>query len=152
MANSEKERVEAFLLQQHIAVVGYSRDPKKFGAQVFEMLKTNGYQVYAVNPSGGSTPVGEPVYAAVPELPNHVRAVIIATKPDVTNEIIRQVAETGMNHVWVQQMSENNDTIRILEESQLSFVAKRCIFMYANPTGFHKFHRWLVGLFGRLPK
>ncbi len=152
MTISEKEKVEAFLSQQQIAVVGYSRNPKKFGAQVFDMLKTNGYQVYAVNPSGGSSLVGEPVYTAVSELPNHVRAALIATKPDITNEIIRQVAENGLTHVWVQQMSENMETIRILEESQLSFVAKRCIFMYANPTGFHKFHRWLVGLFGRLPK
>lgn len=149
---SEKEKVDVFLGQHHIAVAGFSRDPKKFGAQVFDMLKTKGYQLYAVNPSGGSTPAGEPVFSSLAELPGHVNAVIIATKPEVTNNVIRDAVEKGITHVWVQQMSENQDTIEILGQSRLNFVVGRCIFMHANPTGFHKFHRWLVGLFGRLPK
>jgi len=149
---SEKEKVDAFLSQQHIAVAGYSRDPKKFGAQVFDMLKTKGYQVYSVNPSGGTTPGGEPVYSSLSELPEHVTAALIVTKPEISNKLIRQAADEGLTHVWVQQMSDNHKTMEILEGSQLNFVAKRCIFMHANPTGFHKFHRWLVGLFGRLPK
>jgi uncharacterized protein len=149
---SEKEKVEAFLAQQHIAVVGYSRNAKKFGAQVFDMLKTKGYQAYAVNPAGGITPAGEPVYSSLSEMPELVKAALIVTKPEITNQLIGQAAEKGLTHVWVQQMSENQETISILEDSQINFVVQRCIFMHANPTGFHKFHRWLVGLFGRLPK
>lgn len=152
MANSDREKVDSFLAQQHIAVVGYSRDPKKFGAQVFDMLKIRRYQTYAVNPSGGKTSEGEPVFTSLSELPGNVKAALIATKPEITNEVIRQAVEKGLTHVWIQQMSENKDTIGILEGSGLSYVAQRCIFMHASPTGFHKFHRWLVELFGRLPK
>lgn len=149
---SEKEKVDAFLSQQHIAVAGYSHDPKKFGAQVYDMLKTKGYQAYAVNPSGGKTPSGEPVYSSMAELPDLVKAALIATKPEITNQVIGDAAEKGLTHIWVQQMSENQETIKILEQRKINSVIKRCIFMHANPNGFHKFHRWLVGLVGRLPK
>jgi uncharacterized protein len=148
---SEKEIVDAILSQQHIAVAGYSRDPKKFGAQVFDMLKTKGYLSYAVNPNGGSTPGGEPIYSALSDLPEFVKAAVIITKPEITNGLIRDAIEKGLTHVWVQQMSENQETIEVLGKSNLQFVVKRCIFMHANPSGFHKFHRWLAGIFGRLP-
>lgn len=149
---TEKEKIDVFLSQQHIAVVGFSRDAKKFGTQVFEMLKTRGYNVYPVNPAGGQTPDGGIVYPALGELPGEVKAAVILTKPAITNQVIKEAVKKGLSLLWVQQMSDNKETLPLLEQSGLTYITKRCIFMYANPGGFHKFHRWLVGLFGRLPK
>lgn len=149
---TEKEKIDAFLAQEHIGIAGYSRDPKKFGAQVFDLLKKNSYQVYAVNPAGGETPGNEPVFARIADLPAEVKALWIGVKPDVTNQLIAEAREKGITHVWVQQMAGNEKTQALLDASRMVAVSKRCIFMYANPTGFHKFHRWLLGLFGRLTK
>lgn len=152
MKQNDKHQVESFLAQKHIAVVGYSRNPQKFGYQVFDMLKTKGYQVYPVNPTGGLTPSGEQIFSSVAALPEQVKAALFAVKPDITNLIIKEASEKKLTHIWVQQMSENMATMEVLKQSQVMYVVKRCIFMHANPSGFHKFHRWLVGLFGRLPK
>ncbi|MDX9942125.1 MAG: CoA-binding protein [Bacteroidales bacterium] len=149
---TEKEIIDAFLSQKHIAVAGFSRDPRKFGAQVFEMLKTRDYRVYAVNPAGGETPGKEPIYGSIAELPDHVKALWIGLKPELTNRLIIEAGKRGMTHVWVQQMAGNKETLKLLNESEMLAVSKRCIFMHANPAGFHSFHRWLAGLFGRLPK
>ena len=49
--------------------------------------------------------------------------------------------------------SPNHETIRIAEEFNIELINKKCIYMFAEPVaGFHKFHRALVKLFGRLPK
>jgi len=152
MKQNDKHQVESFLAQKHIAVVGYSRNPQKFGYQVFDMLKTKGYQVYPVNPTGGLTHTGEQLFSSVSSLPEWVKAALIVLKPDITNTVIKEASEKKLTHIWVQQMSENLATMEILKQSQMVYVVNRCIFMHANPSGFHKFHRWLVGLFGRLPQ
>lgn len=152
MEQNDKVQVDSFLAQKHIAMIGYSHDPQKFGNQAFDMLKTKGYQVYPVNPSGGVTPSGEQIFSSVTALPGWVKAALIAVKPDITNVVIKEAFEKKLTHIWVQQMSENEETIELLKQSQIIFVVRRCILMHANPSGFHKFHRWLAGLFGRLPK
>ncbi|MEE4178239.1 MAG: CoA-binding protein, partial [Bacteroides sp.] len=149
---TEKQKIDAFLSQRHIAVAGYSRDPKKFGAQVYNLLKTRGYQVYAVNPAGGETPEKETIFCRIADLPDNVKAVWIGTKPEVTNQLIGEARNKEITHLWVQQMAGNEETQTLLDGSGLTGISKRCIFMYANPSGFHKFHRWLAGFFGQLPK
>jgi predicted CoA-binding protein len=149
---TEKQRIESFLAQKNVAVVGYSRNPKKFGAVVFKTLATKGYNLFAVNPAGGSTPDGEMVYATISELPAEVTAVVILTKPEQTNSEVTKAIGRGINHIWVQQMSQDKDTIPMLENSGVVYVAKRCILMHSNPSGLHKFHRSLAKLFGLLPK
>ena len=149
---TEKQKIEAFLAQEHIAVAGFSRDPRKFGAQVYELLKNNHYKVYAVNPAGGETPDKKPVYSSITDLPENVKALWIGVKPEITNRLIREAGERGFRHVWVQQMAGDRETLDLLNESEMLSVSKRCIFMFANPTGFHKFHHWLSGFFGRIPK
>lgn len=149
---TEKQKIDFFLSQRYIAVVGYSRDAKKFGAQVYDLLRTKGYQVFAVNPAGGETLGKEPIFSCIADLPDEVKALWIGTKPEVTNQLIGEARDKGINHLWVQQMAGNEETHAKLDNSGMNYISKRCIFMYANPTGFHKFHRWLAGLFGQLPK
>ena len=45
-----KTTVTDFLSQRVLAVVGASRDPKKFGNSIYRELKRKGYKVLPVNP------------------------------------------------------------------------------------------------------
>ena len=45
---STKAAVENFVGQHKLAVVGVSRDTKKFGNMAYKALKEKGYQVYGV--------------------------------------------------------------------------------------------------------
>lgn len=149
---ASKESIDAFLAQQHIAVAGYSRNPKKFGTILFNTLKEKGYEMYAVNPSGGTTADGQPVYQDIAALPPHVKALVVVTRPEVTVGVLDQALQKGIDNIWIQQMSDNKEVLGRLNQSPVNHVSGSCILLHAQPTGFHKFHRWIAGVFGRLPQ
>lgn len=65
---------------------------------------------------------------------------------------MRQAAAAGIKRVWLQQGAEARAAIHLAESKEMSVVAGECMLMFAEPAGFgHRAHRWLKGLFGRLP-
>lgn len=147
-----KEHIDAFLSQQHIAVAGYSRNSRKFSTIAYQTLKEKGYQVYPVNPAGGTTPEGQEIYARIADLPQQVKALLIITSPKVSAELVQQALQKGIDKVWIQQMSDSVQARELLESSGIHHVIGRCILMHASPRGIHRFHRRIMELFGRIPK
>ncbi len=147
-----KKEIEIFFEPKKLAIVGVSRDAKKFGHLVFKDLKAKGYSVYPVNPNADKID-GERCYKSVKDLPDDIRSVLILTPKQETDSILMEVINKGIINIWVQQMSETNQTIKIAEEYQKEIIHKKCIYMFAEPvTGIHKFHRAILKLFGMLPK
>ncbi len=147
-----KSDIQSFLQPKRFAIAGVSRNPGKFGRVVYNDLKKQGYTLYPINPNLSEIE-GEKVYSTVGELPADVKHLFIATAKKDTDEVLRQAIQKGIMNVWVQQMSETPDTIKIAAESNVQLISKKCIFMFADPVnGVHKFHRCLMGIFGRLPK
>ena len=147
-----KKEIETFFEPKKLAIVGVSRDAKKFGHLVFKDLKAKGYSVCPVNPNTDKIN-GDRCYRSVKELPDDIRSVLILTPKQETDSILREVINKGIINIWVQQMSETNQTIKIAEEYQKEIIHKKCIYMFAEPvTGFHRFHRTILKLFGMLPK
>ncbi len=151
MKTSDKAQIDDFLGQQHIALAGYSHNPKKFGHQVYEILKQKGYTIHPVNPSGGTATGGEVVHQGLDTLPPEVETLLIMTKPEVTLQVAGQAVDKGLKRLWVQQMSGSKAVEDMLNGKQVDVVYNRCILLHANPTGIHKFHRRILGFFGRLP-
>ncbi len=148
----KKETINAFLASKKFAIAGVSRNPKKFGNIVFRELKEKGYELYPVNPNTKEIN-GIKCYNNVSELPGNIKQLVILTPKNVTDRVLRDAIKHGIKNIWVQQMSETRDTIKIAEEYQVELIHNKCIFMFAEPvTGFHRFHRTLLKLFGRLPK
>lgn len=150
--NTPKNKIKAFLSQKHIAVAGYSRDPKKFGSTVYQTLKQKGYNVYAVNPAGGITGDGDQIYTDVVSLPGQVKALLILTRPEITPSVVRQALQQGIDNIWIQQMSDDKDALEMLDLAGINYLTGRCILLHADPTGVHKFHRFILKIFGKLPK
>ena len=75
-----KTEVEEFIKSKRFAVVGVSRDPKKFGNTIYKELKGRGYEVYGVHPSANEIG-GEKCYPSLSALPGRVDAAILCTKP-----------------------------------------------------------------------
>jgi len=147
-----KEQINSFIEGKPIAIAGVSRSPRKFGYQVFNELKKKGYEVIPVNPHA-ETIDNDLCYKSVDDLPEQVESLLIVTQKNQTDAVLRDAIRKGIKNIWVQQMSETADTIRIAEEYSIELITGKCIFMFAEPvTGFHKFHRTLMKWFGRLPK
>jgi hypothetical protein len=50
----------------------------------------------------------------------------------------------------VQQQSETEQTLISAKRNDVNIVLGRCLFMYSNPKGFHKFHQRLSRIFGSI--
>ena len=147
-----RKDIERFFEPRKLAIAGASRNPKKFGNQIFKELLNRGYEVFPVNPHADEIE-GVKCYHSVSDIPGEVKSLLIVTPREHTDEVLREAINKGISNIWVQQMSETEDTIKIAEEYQVDVIYKKCIFMFAEPVaGIHKFHRTIVRIFGRLPK
>jgi predicted CoA-binding protein len=147
-----KTTVDDFLARRTLAVVGVSREGKKFGSTVYKELKSKGYTVFAINPKAEK--IGDdPCYPDLRSLPEPVEGVVVVVPPAQTEQVMRQVVESGIPRVWLQQGAESETAIRYGEEHGISVVHNECILMFAEPAAFpHRLHRWIWKILGKLPK
>lgn len=149
---TSRKSIETFLEEKKMAVTGVSRDPKKFGYQVYHALKNKGYEVYPLNPM--TTEIdGERCYQNLSEIPSHVNNLLILSSRDKTVAIVKDAIKKGIKNIWIQQMSDSKEAIDIATSGNVNLVSGQCILMFAEPVeGFHKFHRGVKKFFGALPK
>ncbi len=144
--------IESFLSTKKLAIIGASRNPKKFGRHVYDALKEKGFTVYGVNPMAESLD-GDPCYKDISSLPDEVDRVFIVTPPEKTADNVRQALDKGIRHIWIQQRSDTTEALELLKETDVNLIYNQCILMYAPPVkGAHKFHRFLNRLFGKYPR
>jgi hypothetical protein len=144
-------QIEDFIAAEPVAMVGVSRNPKKFGQMAFKELKEKGLNIIPVNPATGEI-LGIKAYPNVNALPPEVRAIIIMTKKDQTLGIVREAKLKGIKNIWIQQMADTREALKELEGTDINYITGECILMHYKPHSFHKFHRAINKFFGRFPK
>ncbi len=147
-----KAMIDDFLAQRTLAIVGVSRKAEKFGNSAFKELKTKGYQLFLVHPSG-EVILGEKSYTSLKDLPQKVGGVLVSVPPAEAEKVVREAHEVGITHIWLQQGAESQAAIEYCEQNGMCVVYGRCILMFAQPQAFfHKPHRWVMQLLGQMPK
>ena len=142
--------IESFIRCRRIAVVGASRNPHKFGHAALRELAARGYDVVPVHPSA-ETIAGIACVHHLGELPEPVEGVLIVLPPEKAKGALREAASSGVKNVWLQRGAESPEVIALAGDLGLSPITGKCILMYAPPVGgFHRVHRTVVRLFGRL--
>ena len=148
---TRKATVDDFVSQKSLAVVGASRDPKKFGSMAYRALKTRGYRLFPVNPKA-KTIDGDRCYPSLSTLPELVDGVLIVTPPHETEQVVQEAIRAGIRRVWMQKGAESDRAIQLCQESGISEVHGECILMFARDTAVpHRMHRWVWGVLGKLP-
>ena len=142
--------VDAFLANPALALVGMSRSGRNFGNFAYRELTRKGYRVYPVHPIA-DTLDGHRAYRRFADLPERVDAALIVVPPDEAARVVREAATAGIHHVWLQQGAESPQVLAACREAGVDAVAGECVLMFAQPTGYHKFHRWLWRILGKLP-
>lgn len=142
--------VGRFLSLEKYALAGVSRDPKKFGNQMFKDLRKKGMDVVPVNP-GAEAIDGVKCYRSVNELPPDIRGVIFMTPKEETLTVARETIARGIKDLWIQQGAESKSMIAELEKEDVNLIHNECIMMFWKPNGIHSFHRFLKKIFGGLP-
>jgi uncharacterized protein len=146
-----QKQIEEFLAVEPIAMVGVSRNPKKFGFTAFRELKEKGMNIIPINPHADEI-LGVKVYPDLKNLPVEAKGLIVMTPKSQTASVLRDARDKGFKHIWVQHMSESKDALKELEVSDINFITGQCILMYYKPHGIHKFHQKLKRFFGKYPK
>lgn len=149
---NSKKSVNEFLAQKKIAVVGVSRKKTKFGNAIYKELKQKGYQVFPINPRIIDYE-GDTCYPNLLSLPEKIDAVIINVPPAQTEQVVKEVKAAGIKKVWLQQGSQSDTAVKFCEENGIDCVSNECILMFAQPTAFfHRAHKWVWGVMGKLPQ
>ena len=97
------ELVGEFLDLKKIAVVGVS-DRRDTGCNAgYQRFKDAGYAVFAINPRIQSFK-GDPCYPDLRSLPEKPDGVFILANPAVTEAVVQQCVDLGVQHVWMHCM------------------------------------------------
>ncbi len=147
-----RTEIDAFLQERTVAVVGASRDRRKFGNTVYRELKQKGYRAIAVNPHADQIE-GDVSYPSVKNLPEAVNAVVLVVPPQQSESVVRDAAAAGIARIWLQPGSESPQVITLARTLSLSVIHGHCILMFLEPTAwFHRLHRGINRLLRKLPQ
>jgi predicted CoA-binding protein len=149
---NSRQSVDDFFAQKTIAVVGVSRSPNKFANMAFRELRQKGYRVVPVNPNA-DTVEGERCYHRLADIEPRPDAALIITPQAQTEGVVREAAAAGIRRLWIQQGADSEAALRLAEISGGTVVSGDCVLMFAEPAAFyHRLHRWVWKLLGRLPR
>jgi hypothetical protein len=142
--------IDAFVSRPALAMVGLSRSGRKFGNLACRELRSKGYRVYPIHPTAEIID-GVRCYRRFADLPEPVETLLIVVPPAQAVRVLREAAAAGIRHVWLQQGAESSEVLQLAHELGLDVVAGQCILMFTKPTSYHRVHRWLWDLLGKVP-
>lgn len=159
MTTSVEVKVQDFLSQKRIAVAGVSRDDSRHptGNLIYRRLKSTGHDVFPVNPHM-LTFEGDRCYPDLNSIPGGVDGVVIITRPEITEKIVRDCNEAGIRRVWMHRSIAKGSSVspeaeQYCRQHDISAIAGACPMMYGDGVDFgHTCMRWMLRLTGGLPK
>jgi uncharacterized protein len=152
-----KEAASEFLAIKRLAVTGVSRNAKDHGSNVvYKRLRDRGYEVFAVNPNADEVE-GDRCYHDLRSIPGGVEAVVIATRPEIAEETMRECADLGITHVWMHRGPGAGSVSKAAadygRQRGIAVIDGGCPCMF-EPTADlgHKAMRALLTLSGNVPR
>jgi predicted CoA-binding protein len=139
--------IQRFLAAPAIAVVGISRNTRKFGNAACRTLRDKGHRIYQIHRRAIRIDEHE-CFPRLADVPERVESVLIVVPRWEALDVIREAAAAGARCVWLQQGAESEAAVDLATSLGLDVVAGECVLMFANPTGIHRLHRGLRKLVG----
>ncbi|MCJ7514219.1 MAG: CoA-binding protein [Anaerolineales bacterium] len=146
--------VQGFLAQRTIAVVGVS-DRRETGCNLgYRKFKKAGYAVWPVNPRLTEFE-GAACFPDLKSIPEKPDAVFILANPMVTEQIVQQCIELGVQHVWMHCMmgtkpglasgmtSVSQEAVQRCREHGIAVIPGSCPNQFLNPDLGHSAMRVL---------
>lgn len=151
-------KVDDFLAQKRIAVVGVSRNNNHHpaGNLVYRRLKGTGHEVIPVAPHM-QTFDGDRCYPNLQSIPSNVDGVVIVTRPETTERIVRDCSDAGVRRVWMHESMAKGSSVspaavEYCQQHGISVIAGACPMMFGPGVDFgHTCMRWMMKLTGGLP-
>ena len=147
-----KQAIEQFLQCKNIAIVGMSSKSAKFGNLAYKELSKKDFTLYSIHPKAKKID-GVKCLTNFNDIEENIDGVLISVQPTETEKVVQAAYKAGIKNVWIQQGAQSDVAIQFCKDNGINVVYNECILMFAEPvTSFHKFHRWVWKIFGKLPK
>jgi predicted CoA-binding protein len=151
-------KVNDFLAQKRIAVVGVSRENGGHAAAnlIYRRLKKTGHDVFAVNPNMQAFD-GDRCYPNVRSIPGPIDGVVIVTRPEITERVVRECGDAGVRRVWMHRgmgkgSSVSENAAAYCRQHDITVIAGACPMMYGPGVDLgHTCMRWVLRLTRGLP-
>jgi predicted CoA-binding protein len=153
--NSYQQKITEFFNHKVIAIAGVSRNPKgEVGNLIYKKFKDEGFNVFPINPNADVIE-GDKCYTDLKSLPKKVEAVLIATNPKISVDVVKQCIETGVKVVWFHHSFGNGsfseEAAKLGEENGLIVIRSGCPMMFIKNADFgHRLIAFFMRTFGKL--
>ena len=144
---SLRDRLNTFLAQKRIAMIGVSRNPRDFSRHLFHDMKARGYEMIPVNPNAGEIE-GDTCFAHVRDIPGGVNAALLMTSAAESNRIVNECIEAGVERIWFYRAMGDGAVSRTAVEQcdtyGIEAIPGECPYMFMPDCGFpHNVHGWV---------
>ncbi len=120
--------IDRFKNAHHVAVVGATDNPNKFGYKVFKKLQHEGKIVYAVNPTK-ETIDGEKVYSKLSDITGPIDAISLIVNPLTGLQVLADAYTKGIRLVWCQPGAESPELIAWCAMNDMACIVDRCVLV-----------------------
>jgi len=117
-----EHQIADFLAENPIAVAGASTNRSKYGNMVLRCYLQNGRSAIPVNPHTATVEglTAVPTLSQCEVVPH---AVSIITPPDVTESIVQEALELGIQHLWMQPGAESDAAVAACQEAGINLIS-----------------------------
>ena len=123
-----QDLIKEFMAQKKFAIIGATNDTRKYGHEIFNILRRRGYEIYPVNPRLKILE-GVKCYPGLADIPVKVDVVDFVVPPEVTKTVLNECKRLGLDRIWLQPGSENEDAIAFCYENNLKVVHGVCVML-----------------------
>jgi hypothetical protein len=116
------------------AVVGATRNKKKYGYLIFRILADHGYTAYPVNPHY-ATIDKVPCYKSLKALPDVPEVVVLVVPPAVGEKVIGEAHSLGVGTIWMPPGAGSAAAIAACEEFRMAHVDDACVILAVKHWG-----------------
>lgn len=122
------KRIKEEMLEKKIWVVGGVTGRKeRFGYKIWKTLKEHNYKTYGVNPNYDEIE-GETIYHSVLDLPEKADVLNMVVGPNIAMKTLDEAKEIGIEYIWFQPGSFNNEVIAKAKELEFKILYNDCVY------------------------
>ena len=110
--------------RKSFAVMGVSRDPSKYGHEVFEALRGN-HTFYPINPKYSQVD-GHRCYASLDALPETPEVVVTALAPNVTEQLVPSCIARGIPLIWMPPECYTERAVELCHAADVAEIHEVC--------------------------
>jgi predicted CoA-binding protein len=119
-----------------VAIIGASRNRRKFGNKALRAFEHKGYRVLAINPNEREVE-GHRTFASVLDVPDQIDMATVYVPADVGVRVMDELANKGIAEVWLNPGADDEDVVARAKKLGLNVVqACSIIAIGENPSRY----------------